>query len=30
MDPPNPSECDLAIFVINPATGIDPESIAQW
>ena len=30
MNPPNPSECDLAIFVINPATGIDPESIAQW
>lgn len=30
MNPPIPSECDLAIFVINPATGIDPESIAQW
>ena len=30
MNPPNPSECDLAIFVINPATGIDSESIAQW
>lgn len=29
-NPPHPSECDLAIFVINPATGIDPESIAQW
>ena len=30
LNPPEPSECDLAIFVINPATGIDPESIAQW
>lgn len=30
MNPPNPSECDLAIFVINPAKGIDPESIALW
>ena len=30
MNPGDPSECDLAIFVINPATGIDPESIAQW
>ena len=30
MNPDNPGECDLAIFVINPATGIDPESIAQW
>lgn len=29
-NPPEPSECDLAIFVVNPATGIDPESIAQW
>ena len=25
-----PSECDLAIFVINPASGISPESIEQW
>lgn len=30
INPPDPSECDLAIFVVNPATGIDPESIAQW
>lgn len=30
MNPSEPSECDLAIFVVNPATGIDPESIAQW
>lgn len=30
LDPPEPSECDLAIFVVNPATGIDPESINQW
>lgn len=30
INPPDPSECDLAIFVINPALGIDPESIAQW
>ena len=30
LTPDNPSECDLAIFVINPATGIDPETIAQW
>ena len=30
INPPHPSECDLAIFVINPAMGIDPESIAQW
>lgn len=30
INPPEPSECDLAIFVINPATGIDSESIAQW
>lgn len=29
----NPSEighCDLGIFVINPSTGIDPQTIAQW
>lgn len=30
MNPADPSECDLAIFVVNPAAGIDPESIAQW
>ena len=30
MNPAEPSECDLAIFVIDPATGIDPDSIAQW
>lgn len=30
INPQDPSECDLAIFVINPAMGIDPESIAQW
>jgi hypothetical protein len=30
MNPANPSDCDLAIFVINPASGIDPDSIAQW
>ena len=30
MNPSTPSECDLAIFVIDPATGIDPDSIAQW
>ena len=24
------AECDLAIFAINPSTGIDGESIAQW
>lgn len=29
-DPSEPSECDLAIFVVNPATGISPETIAQW
>jgi hypothetical protein len=29
-NPAEPSECDLAIFAINPATGIDPESIARW
>lgn len=29
-NPADPSDCDLAIFVINPSTGIDPESIAQW
>ena len=29
-NPADPSECDLAIFVVNPATGIDPASIAQW
>lgn len=29
-NPADPSDCDLAIFVVNPATGIDPESIAQW
>lgn len=28
--PSEPSECDLAIFVVNPATGISPESIDQW
>ena len=30
MNPADPSECDVAIFAVNPATGIDPESIAQW
>lgn len=30
VNPTDPSECDLAIFVVNPATGIDSESIAQW
>lgn len=30
VNPSDPSECDLAIFVVNPATGVDPESIAQW
>lgn len=30
MNPPDPSECDLAIFVVNPASGIDSDSIAQW
>ncbi len=30
MNPGDPNECDLAIFVINPATGIDSDSIAQW
>jgi hypothetical protein len=30
LNPADPSECDLAIFVINPATGIDPDSIAVW
>ncbi len=30
LNPPHPSECDLAIFVINPALGIDPGSIALW
>ena len=30
MNPGDPSECDLAIFVINPAIGIDPDSIALW
>jgi hypothetical protein len=25
-----PSECDLAIFVIDPAQGIDAATIAQW
>jgi hypothetical protein len=29
-NPVDPSECDVAIFTINPATGIDSESIAQW
>lgn len=29
-DPEIASECDLAIFAINPASGIDPQSIAQW
>jgi len=29
-NPDDPSDCDVAIFVINPSTGIDPESIAQW
>lgn len=23
-------QCDLAIFVLNPSAGIDPETIAQW
>ncbi|MBC7463980.1 MAG: hypothetical protein H7227_06960 [Actinobacteria bacterium] len=26
----NPSECDLAIFVIDPSKGIDPATIATW
>ena len=30
VSPDEPSECDLAIFVINPASGISPESIEQW
>lgn len=30
LSPANPSECDLAIFVVNPATGISPESINEW
>lgn len=30
MNPQEPNECDLAIFVVNPATGIGLESIAQW
>ncbi len=30
VGPSEPSECDLAIFVVNPATGISPESIDQW
>ncbi len=30
LDPTDPSDCDLAIFVVNPATGISPESIDQW
>ncbi len=30
LRPSEPSECDLAIFVVNPATGISPESIDQW
>ncbi len=30
VHPRDPSECDLAIFVVNPAAGIDPQSIAQW
>jgi hypothetical protein len=29
-NPTDPSECDVAIFAINPATGIDSESITQW
>lgn len=28
--PLEPSECDLAIFVINPTSGIDPETFSQW
>jgi hypothetical protein len=30
INPGESSECDVAIFAINPATGIDPDSIAQW
>ena len=30
VSPEEPSECDLAIFVVNPASGISPESIEQW
>jgi hypothetical protein len=30
INPSDPSQCDVAIFAINPAMGIDSESIAQW
>ncbi|MEI9907917.1 MAG: hypothetical protein WDO06_08605 [Actinomycetota bacterium] len=29
-NPTHPSECDLAIFAINPSDGIDQRTIEQW